>query len=103
MLPKNKLVHAVIVDLSPSGAKFKVPSAMKYQPSDIIAVKFTEFNNILEIDGLNNSISYRVVAIDDSYENDAIKYLRVVNLDSTEVIKEVIEHITEVEGKNTLR
>ena len=101
LLPKNKLVHAVIVDLSPSGAKFKVPSAMKYQPSDIIAVKFTEFNKTLEIEGLNNSISYRVVAIDDSYENDAIKYLRVINLDSTEVIKEVIEHVTEVEGNKT--
>ncbi|PAU38144.1 pilus assembly protein PilZ [Vibrio coralliilyticus] len=88
---KDQLVHATTVDISPSGAKFKVPSAFNYKLGEIIAVRFVELAKNSEVEGLNTPINYRIVGIDESYENDAVKYLRLLKLDETTVVEEVIE------------
>lgn len=79
------------MDISPSGAKFKVPSAFNYKLGEIIAVRFVELAKNSEVEGLNTPINYRIVGIDESYENDAVKYLRLLKLDETTVVEEVIE------------
>ncbi|MCV5334995.1 PilZ domain-containing protein, partial [Escherichia coli] len=40
---KGQILHGLSIDLSSSGAKFKVPSAFKYNLGEIIQVSFTEF------------------------------------------------------------
>ncbi|MEF1230457.1 PilZ domain-containing protein, partial [Vibrio fortis] len=39
---KGQVLHGVTVDISPSGGKFKVPSAFKYNLGEVVGVKFTE-------------------------------------------------------------
>ncbi|NVJ57413.1 MAG: PilZ domain-containing protein, partial [Vibrionaceae bacterium] len=90
-LDSNQLVHAVTVDLSPSGAKFKVPSAFDYKLGEIIHARFVELARTSEIEGIDQAIPYRVVGIDDSYENDAVKFLRVLKLDNSNTLATVIE------------
>ena len=88
---RDQLVHATTVDISPSGAKFKVPSAFNYKLGEIIAVRFVELIKESEVEGLDTPINYRIVGIDESYENDAIKYLRLLKLDESNVVEQVIE------------
>ncbi|MCG9683641.1 PilZ domain-containing protein [Vibrio sp. Isolate23] len=88
---RDQLVHATTVDISPSGAKFKAPSAFNYKLGEVIAVRFVELIKDSEVEGLDTPISYRIVGIDDSYENDAVKYLRLLKLDESNVVEQVIE------------
>ena len=90
-LANKQLVHAVTIDLSPSGAKFKVPSAFDYKLGEIVNVRFVELEQTSDIEGIHNSIPYRVVGIDESYENDAVKFLRLLKLDDTNTLSIVIE------------
>lgn len=90
-LDSNQLVHAVTVDLSPSGAKFKVPSAFDYKLGEIIHARFVELARTSEIEGIDQAIPYRIVGIDESYENDAVKFLRVLKLDNSNTLATVIE------------
>lgn len=85
------LVHATTIDLSPSGAKFKVPSAFDYQPGEIIAVKFIELMKESELEGLKEPMQYRIVGVDESYDNDSVKFLRLLKLDESNVIEQLIE------------
>ncbi|POB67990.1 pilus assembly protein PilZ, partial [Vibrio vulnificus] len=41
-LSKGQLLHGVSVDLSASGAKFKVPSAFNYSLGEVIQITFSE-------------------------------------------------------------
>ncbi|MDN3609196.1 PilZ domain-containing protein [Vibrio ostreicida] len=88
---REQIVHATTVDLSPSGAKFKVPAAFSYKLGEIISVRFVELENLTEVEGIDHPVNYRVVGIDDSYENDAVKYLRLLKLDDSMIIEQVIE------------
>ncbi|WP_159738086.1 PilZ domain-containing protein [Vibrio atypicus] len=90
-LANRQLVHAVTVDLSPSGAKFKVPSAFDYKLGEIIQVRFVELEKSSDIEGIDQPISYRIVGVDDSYENDAVKFLRLLKLDDSNTLAAVIE------------
>lgn len=83
-------VHGLSIDLSSSGAKFKVPSAFDYKLGDTISVTFTELSETSEVPGLDQAIEYRILAIDDSYDNDAIKFLRTLKLTETNVIERII-------------
>ncbi|WJG22121.1 PilZ domain-containing protein [Vibrio furnissii] len=89
--PNQQVVHGLSVDLSASGAKFKVPSAFDYKLGDVISVFFTELAQSSEIGGLSAAIEYRILAIDDSYDNDAVKFLRTLKLTDTTVIERVID------------
>ncbi|RTZ16060.1 PilZ domain-containing protein [Vibrio aquaticus] len=89
---KNKqVVNALTVDLSPSGAKFKVPSAFDYKLGEVVDVTLVELARELQVEGIDNAISYRIVGIDESYENDAIKFLRLLKLDTSNLIEVIIE------------
>lgn len=86
----NQTIHAVTLDLSPSGAKFKVPAAFNYKSGQTFKAQFTELEKSLDIPGLNQPIEYRILAIDDSYENNAVKYLRALRITETTLIDNVI-------------
>ncbi|WP_322803040.1 PilZ domain-containing protein [Vibrio alfacsensis] len=88
---KGQLIHALSIDLSCSGAKFKVPSAFKYNLGEVIQVTFTEFASKSQVSGLEEPLSYRVLAVDDCYENNAVLYLRTIRLTETNIIERVID------------
>ncbi len=100
-LLSGQIVHAVTVDLSPSGAKFKVPSAFNYKLGEVIDVRLVELSKTIEVEGIDSVIPYRIVGIDESYENDAVKYLRLLKLDTTNIIDEVIEQLLKSEGQKS--
>lgn len=87
---RGQVLQAVTVDISPSGAKFKVPSAFKYNLGEVIAVSFTELASKSQISDVADTIEFRVLGIDDSYENNAVKYLRTIRLTNTDIIGRLI-------------
>lgn len=89
-LPSKQLVNGLSVDLSVSGAKFKVPAAFNYKLGEVIKVYFSELNKTSEVVGLHHAIEYRILGIDESYDNDAVKFLRTLKLSDTNIIEKVI-------------
>ncbi len=85
------MVHAVTADISPSGARFKVPTAFNYKLGEVIDVHYVELAKTSVLDGIHQKIQYRVVGIDESYENDAVKFLRSVRLSQSDVIERFIQ------------
>ncbi|RJX74372.1 PilZ domain-containing protein [Vibrio sinensis] len=100
-LANDQLVHAVTVDISPSGAKFKVPTAFDYKLGEIVQVSFIELSQNCPIAELAQPFSYRIVGIDESHENDAVRFLRLLCLNHSTVIEEVITYCLESEIKKT--
>ena len=92
-LAKGQVIHGVTVDLSPSGAKFKVPSAFDYKLGEEISVKLVELSKKVDVGGIEKAIPYRIVGIDESYENDAVKFLRLLKLDTSKIIESVITYV----------
>ncbi|MGF1696771.1 PilZ domain-containing protein [Vibrio lamellibrachiae] len=90
-LQNKQLVHAVSIDLSPSGAKFKVPAAINYKLGELVSVSFVELQKSSEVEEIVLPLNYRVVGIDDSYENDAVKFIRALKVSESDVINQVIE------------
>ncbi|SHO58442.1 PilZ domain-containing protein [Vibrio quintilis] len=90
-LANGQLVNALTVDLSPSGAKLKVPAAFDYKLGEVIHVRYTDLDKKTEIQGLFQPIEYRLIGVDESFENDAVKYLRIKKLTDTDLIEYVIE------------
>lgn len=87
----EQLIHGLSIDLSPSGAKFKVPAAFDYKLGEEIQVYFAELNQSSNVVGLHKKIEYRILSVDESYDTDAIKFLRVLKLSDCDVIEKVIE------------
>ena len=100
-LSKGQLLHGVSIDLSNSGAKFKVPSAFKYSLGEVIQVTFTEFSSNSELPGIEKPLAYRVLAVDDCYENDAILYLRTIRVSETNIISQIIDEALNNSTKRT--
>jgi hypothetical protein len=100
-LPDKQIIHGVSVNLSPSGAKFKVPAAFRYKLGEIIEVNFSELSKKFDIPGLKDIIVYRVLGIEDSYINDAVKFLRLKRLSKTDAIECAIEANFENEAQRT--
>ena len=90
-LAKGQVLHGLSIDLSSSGAKFKVPSAFKYALGEIIQVTFSEIAGKSQVTGIEKPLEYRVLAVDDCYENDSVKYLRTLRLTDTNIIARVID------------
>ncbi|WP_394240351.1 PilZ domain-containing protein [Vibrio astriarenae] len=84
-LSQGQQIHAVTVDLSDSGAKFKVPTAFNYKLGEVIDVYFVELAKGSKIEDVDNHLDYRVVGIDQCYENDAVKYLRTIKLSPSDL------------------
>ncbi len=98
---EGQLLHGVSIDLSSSGAKFKVPSAFNYNLGEVIDVTFTEFASKSQLVGIENPLLYRVLAVDDCYENDAVRYLRTTLLTDTKMIDRVIDEVLNNADKRT--
>ncbi|NOH66320.1 PilZ domain-containing protein [Vibrio rotiferianus] len=90
-LARGQVLHGLSIDLSSSGAKFKVPSAFKYALGEIIQVTFSEISGKSQVAGIEKPLEYRVLAVDDCYENDSVKYLRTLRLTDTNIIARVID------------
>ncbi|WP_117235286.1 PilZ domain-containing protein [Vibrio maerlii] len=92
-------IHGVSVDLSSSGAKFKLPSAFQYQLGDVISVSFTELRQSTNIPGLSKPIEYRILGVDDFSES--VRIIRTLKLTETEVIDQAIEKSLQSETKRS--
>lgn len=90
-LSKGQVLHGVSIDLSASGAKFKVPSAFNYSLGEVIQITFSEIAKTSQLAEIHRPIEYRVLAVEDSYENDAVKFLRCLRLTDTNIIAAVID------------
>ncbi|MGP8307476.1 PilZ domain-containing protein [Vibrio sp. YIC-376] len=97
----DQILHGLSIDLSSSGAKFKVPSAFKYNLGEIIEVTFSEFASKSQLTGIQMPLTYRVLAVEDCYENEAIRYLRTILLTETELIDRVIDETLNSVEKRT--
>ena len=95
---KQQIIHGLSVDLSSSGARLKVPSFFDYKLGDTIIIKFVELLKDHDITELEQGVEYRILAVDDSYDNDAVKFLRVLRLTKTDAVERVI-----VESLNSTR
>ncbi len=100
-LPRSQFVHGVTLDISPSGARIKVPSAFDYKLGDTISILFSELAKTSEVSGLNSALEYRILAVDDSYENDAVKFLRLLKLGEDNVIDLLIQESLRNENQRT--
>ncbi|NOH97342.1 PilZ domain-containing protein [Vibrio sp. 99-70-13A1] len=98
---KGQVLQAVTVDISPSGAKFKVPSAFKYNLGEVIAVSFTELTEKSSLTDVSDAVEFRVLGIDDSYENNAVKYLRTIRLTDTNIMSQLIDEALHSASKKT--
>ncbi|MCC4855590.1 pilus assembly protein PilZ [Vibrio lentus] len=98
---KGQSLHGVTVDISPSGAKFKVPSAFRYNLGEIIEVKFTELvEKSLETDS-NDIVEFRVLGIDESYENNAVKFLRTIKIGDSSLVARLLDESLNSSSKKT--
>ncbi len=91
ILPSSEqAIHGVSLDVSASGAKFKVPAAFEYKSGDTIWVQYSDLAKRTQIAGLNKPLEYRILGVDESYGGDTIKYLRVLKLSDTDIIEKTI-------------
>ncbi|CAE6915222.1 PilZ domain-containing protein [Vibrio sp. B1FLJ16] len=97
----GQLINGLSIDLSSSGAKFKVPAAFNYNLGETIEVSFTELASKSQLVGFEKPMSYRVLAVDNCYENDAVRYLRTARLTETLLIDRVIDEVLNSAEKRT--
>ncbi|MDR9827772.1 PilZ domain-containing protein [Vibrio sp. FNV 38] len=90
-LSRGQRIHAVTIDLSPSGARFKVPAAFNYKLGEIVEVHFVEIAKSSKIEDIASHLNYRVVGIDQCFENDAVKYLRTIKLSDGDLPQRIIQ------------
>ncbi len=98
---KGQKFHGLSIDLSSSGAKFKVPAAVKFSLGETFEVSLTELatkSQLLEVD---KPLTYRLLAIDNCYDNDAVRYLRTTLLTETKLIDSLIDEALSTEEKRT--
>ncbi|MHA2938585.1 PilZ domain-containing protein [Vibrio sp. RC27] len=90
-LSRNQKIYGATSDISPSGARFKVPSTFEYGLGDIIDVEFSEFIKKLGIYGHQDPVSYRILGIDDIDETDSVKYLRAIQVNDSSLVTQIID------------
>jgi len=90
-LKKGQKVHATSVDLSNSGVKLKVPSAFDYALGEIIEAHFVELEKLSQLTELGQSLDYRIIGVEECYENDSIRWLRAIRLMDTDIIGNAID------------
>ncbi|USD64747.1 PilZ domain-containing protein [Vibrio sp. SCSIO 43136] len=102
-LGNGQLIHGVSVDLSSSGAKFKVPSAFDYKLGEVLQVSFTQISTELQDPDLAEHVEYRILGVDDCYENSAVRWLRLKLLSDTDIITRAINQFLEGDSKRAKR
>ncbi len=100
-LSDNQKIYAVTADLSPSGARFKVPGIFEYSLGGNIEVRFTELAKKLDIEGIEHPVLYRILGIEDIDETDSVKFLRTIKIDNSNVVKEIIRESLQTETQRT--
>ncbi|WP_299694485.1 PilZ domain-containing protein [uncultured Vibrio sp.] len=96
---KGDNLHGVTVDISPSGAKFKVPTAFKYSLGEVISVKFSELIEKSLEANVNQALKFRVLGIDESYENNAVKFLRTIKVSDSDILARLINESLNSDNK----
>lgn len=89
----DQFLHGISVDLSASGGKFKVPAAFNYKLGQVTQVRFSELEKTLTLPGIDEVVEYRILAIDDSYDNDAVKFLRTLKLTDSPLVENIITEV----------
>ena len=90
-LKNGQKIHASSVDLSNSGVKLKVPSAFDYNLGEMVEMHFFQLEKQSKINELGTSLDYRVIGIEECYENDSIRWLRAIRLTDTNIIGRAID------------
>ena len=98
---KGQEIHATSVDLSNSGAKLKVPSAFNYNLGETLSVRFTELLKKTRMEELSKPIEYRIIGVDDFYENNSIRWLRLLRLTKTDIIEQTIDLLLDSASKKS--
>lgn len=96
-LDDNTELHGLSVDLSNSGARFKLPSAFKYNLGDILSVRFTELQKSSQLDELKKPIEFRVLGIEEFSES--VRLIRALRLTDTGILEKVINSALKSEAK----
>ncbi|MEC6814934.1 PilZ domain-containing protein [Photobacterium toruni] len=91
-LPNEQQILATTVDLSPSGARCKVPAAFDYQLGQTITASFPQLAQQYQDQQLNQRHPYRILGIDDIQDNDSIKWLRLLALTDHSALQAMIKH-----------
>jgi hypothetical protein len=90
-LQNGQRIHATSVDLSNSGVKLKVPSAFDYNLGETIGTQFVQLEKQSELVELHKSLDYRIIGVEECYENDSIRWLRAIRLTDTNIIGRAID------------
>lgn len=98
-LENGEQVHGLSVDLSSSGAKFKVPGTFDYDLGQIIKVRFEELAQGSNVKDIDLPIEYRVLGVDGIHGVSPVKYLRTLRLTHTNAVELVVEKTLNTESK----
>lgn len=98
-LSSGQEIHGVSVDLSCSGARFKVPSAFDYRLGEVIQATFVQIAKEVNDPQLEEALEYRILGVDDCYENNSVRWLRLKRLTDTDVIAHAIEELLQKSSK----
>lgn len=90
-LKNGQKIHASSVDLSNSGVKLKVPSAFDYNLGELVEMHFFQLEKQSKLNELGASLDYRIIGIEECYENDSIRWLRAIRLTDTNIIGRAID------------
>jgi len=98
-LSTGQEIHGVSVDLSCSGARFKVPSAFDYRLGEVLQATFIQIAKELNDPQLEEPLEYRILGVDDCYENNSVRWLRLKRLTDTDIIAHAIEQLLQSSTK----
>lgn len=90
-LKNGQEIHATSVDLSNSGVKLKVPSAFDYNLGESVGMHFVQLEKQSKLSELNKYLDYRIIGIEECYENDSIRWLRALRLTDSNIIGRAID------------
>ena len=91
VLKNEQEVLAVLLDISSSGIRIKVPHCIEVQVKTDVKVFFCKSDNSYE-DEFTRAAHYHIVAIDDPIEHSPIKYLRCVIEKNKEFVDEIMSY-----------
>ena len=90
VLENGQEVFAVLLDISSSGIRVKIPHCISAKAQSDVKVHFCKSSNSYE-EEINRPVHYHIVAIDDPIDNSPVKYLRCILEHNKEVVDEMME------------
>ncbi|MDG3088896.1 PilZ domain-containing protein [Vibrio hannami] len=99
ILSDGQEIHATSADLSNSGLKLKVPTAFEYNLGETFQAEFTELYESTNLEELSKPLAYRIIGIDECYENDSIRWLRAIRLSESDVLRCAINTMLDSHAK----